>query len=112
MLVTRDILADAASTVADQANSVASTIRPSKTERDEGVDFEAAQKKGKKVVRDVKKGKAQKETRDSLYEEMESAKEYLDDKLPSSGIARDAVIKRFQQVRAGSIVRRSVCVAC
>ena len=98
VLVLRDILADAVALIAEQADSAASTIRPSKAEREQGVDLDSAQQKGKQVVKDVKKGKVQKNARDELYDDMEKVKEYLDDKLPAGDEAKDAVIKRFQQV--------------
>ena len=98
VLVTRDILADAASVVADQAKSTASTIRPSQSEREQGVNFDDAQAKGKQVVNGVKSGKAQKDARDSLYAEVEKVKDYLDEKLPEGDEARDRVLERLQNV--------------
>ncbi|ORX33457.1 hypothetical protein BD324DRAFT_639861 [Kockovaella imperatae] len=98
VFVTRDILADAASVLAEQASNAESTLRPDESEREKGLDFESVQQKGKQVMRDVKKGKVQKNAREELYEDVEKVKEYLDDKLPAGEEAKDAVIKRFQQV--------------
>jgi len=98
ILLTRDILADAASVAADTAKEAADKTRPSEKERKDGFDFENAKKKGKQTMKGVATGKIQAEARESIWDEVESAKEYFDEKLPEGEEARDKVVKRLQQV--------------
>ena len=98
ILLTRDIFADAASVAADAAKSAADNARPSEKERKEGVDFEAAQKKGKQTAKGVSTGKLQAEARESLWDGADQVKEYLDEKLPEGEEARERLIAKLQQV--------------
>lgn len=99
ILLTRDIFADAASAAADQAKQAAEKSRPTEQERQDGVDFKGLQKKGKATAKGLKSGKLQGEARESIWDEVEKAKQYFDDKLPEGEEARDKVIQRLQQVR-------------
>jgi hypothetical protein len=98
ILLTRDLLADAASNAADAAKEAAEKTRPSEKERKEGFDFEHAQKKGKQTFKGVATGKIQAEARESIWDEVENVKQYFDEKLPEGEEARDKVVKRLQQV--------------
>ena len=98
ILLTRDIFADAASAAADQAKQAAEASRPSEKERQDGVDFEGLQKKGKATAKGVRSGKLQGEARESIWDEVEKAKTYLDEKLPDGDEAKNKVIQRLQQV--------------
>lgn len=98
ILLTRDVFADAASAAADQAKQAAEASRPSEKERNDGVDFEAMQKKGKATAKGMRSGKLQGETRENIWDEVEKAKQYFDEKLPEGEEARDKVIQRLQKV--------------
>lgn len=98
ILLTRDIFADAASVTADAAKDAADKARPSEKERKDGVDFEAAQKKGKKALKGAASGRLQGEAKEGLWDQAEQVKEYLDEKLPEGEEARDRVITRLQDV--------------
>ncbi|WWD18547.1 hypothetical protein CI109_103000 [Kwoniella shandongensis] len=98
ILLSRDILADAATVAADQAKEAAQKSRPSEKERKEGVDFEGLKKKGKATAKGVASGKLQGEAREGLWDELENAKQYLDDKLPEGEEAREKLIQRLQEV--------------
>jgi len=98
ILLTRDIFADAATVAADAAKSAADSARPSEKERKDGVDFEAAQKKGKQVAKGAVSGKLQGQARESLWDGAEKVKEYFDEKLPEGEEARERVISKLQQV--------------
>ncbi|ORY25632.1 hypothetical protein BCR39DRAFT_543419 [Naematelia encephala] len=98
ILLTRDLFADVASAAADQAKAAAEKSRPSQQERKEGVDFDALQKKGKKTAKGVKSGKIQAEARESIWDEVEKAKQWADDNLPEGEEARDRMITKLQEV--------------
>ncbi|KAL7420693.1 hypothetical protein Q5752_004644 [Cryptotrichosporon argae] len=98
VLLARDIFADAASAAASRAQDAAEATRPSDRERQQGVDFEKAKQKGKATARGVKSGKLQGEARESLWAEIEGAKQYLDEKLPEGEDARDQLVERLQKV--------------
>ena len=99
IVLTRDIFADAASVAADQAKQAAEASRPSEKERQDGVDFTVMQKKGKATAKGMRSGKLQGEARENIWDEMEKAKQYFDEKLPEGEEARDKVIQRLQRVR-------------
>jgi hypothetical protein len=98
ILITRDIFADAASNAADAAKQAAEKSRPSEKERKNGVDFEKLNKKGKATAKGAASGKLQGEAREALWDEVENAREYLDDKLPDAEEAKDKLIERLQKV--------------
>ncbi|EIW73522.1 hypothetical protein TREMEDRAFT_59695 [Tremella mesenterica DSM 1558] len=98
ILLTRDVLADAASVAAEQAQKAADKTRPSEQERQEGIDFKGLEKKGKQTAKGLKSGKLQGEARESIWDEVERLKEYADEKLPEGEEARDKLIQRLQQV--------------
>lgn len=98
ILITRDIFADAASAAADQAKQAAEASRPSDQERKDGVDFSKMNKKGKATAKGLASGKLQGEARESIWDEVENAKQYFDEKLPEGEEARDKVISRLQSV--------------
>ncbi len=99
ILLTRDIFADAASAAADQAKQAAESSRPSEKERKDGVDFDGMKKQGKATAKGLRTGKVQGEARENIWDEVEKAKQYFDEKLPEGEEARDKVIQRLQQVR-------------
>jgi hypothetical protein len=99
ILLSRDILADAASVAADNAKKAAEKSRPSEQERKEGVDMNRLKQQGKKVAKGVKSGKLQGEAKENIWDEVETAKEYFDEKLPEGEEARDQLIQRLQEVR-------------
>ncbi|WVF68948.1 hypothetical protein IAT40_003722 [Kwoniella sp. CBS 6097] len=98
ILLTRDIFADAASVAADRAKEAAEKSRPSERERQDGVDFQGLKNKGKQTAKGARTGKLQGEVRESLWDEVENAKQYFDEKLPEGEEARDQLIQRLQQV--------------
>ncbi|KAK8858640.1 hypothetical protein IAR55_002869 [Kwoniella newhampshirensis] len=98
ILLSRDILADAATVAADQAKEAAQKSRPTDKERKEGVDFEGLKKKGKATAKGAASGKLQGEAREGLWDELENAKQYFDDKLPEGEEAREQLIQRLQEV--------------
>ncbi len=100
IILTRDIFADAASAAADQAKQAAEASRPSEKERNDGVDFDKMQKKGKATAKGLRSGKLQGEARENIWDEVEKAKQYFDEKLPEGEEARDKVIKKLQQVNS------------
>lgn len=102
ILLTRDILADTAAEAADRANKVADKSRPSEEERKKGVDFDGLGKKGKQTAKHVASGKTKAEAKESLWDEVEGVREYLDEKLPDADEAKDQVIQRLQKVCPGS----------
>lgn len=98
ILLTRDIFADAAVAVADNAKDAAEKSRPSEAERKKGVDFDKLQKKGKATAKGVATGKIQAEARESIWDEVENLRDYADEKLPAADEARERFIERLQKV--------------
>ena len=103
ILVSRDLLADAAVIAADATKSAADGVRPTDKERADGFDFDQAQRKGKQVAKGVKSGRLQGQARESLWDEVEMVKEYIDEKLPAGEEARDKVVIRLQAVSPSPI---------
>lgn len=99
ILLSRDIFADAAVAVADNAKEAANKSRPSEEEKKQGVDFKKLEKKGKATAKGLASGKLQGEARESIWDEAEQLREYVDEKLPASEEAREKFIERLQQVR-------------
>ena len=97
ILLSRDIFADAASQAADAAKKAAEESRPSDAERKDGVDFQKLQNKGKATAKGLRSGKLQGEATESLWDEVEKAKQYFDDKVPEGNEAKDQFIQRLQQ---------------
>lgn len=97
ILLARDIFADGASQAADAAKQAAEKTRPTEQERQKGIDFEGIKQKGKQTVKQAKKTGGR-EVTDSLWDEVEGVKQYLDDKLPDADEAKDKIIKRLQAV--------------
>jgi hypothetical protein len=102
ILLTRDIFADAAIQVADGAKEAAEKSRPSESEKKKGVDFDKLQQKGKSTARHLATGKIQAEARESIWDEVESLKEYVDEKLPAGEEAKERFIERLQAVVKGA----------
>ncbi|WWC88740.1 uncharacterized protein L201_003653 [Kwoniella dendrophila CBS 6074] len=98
ILITRDIFADAASVAADNAKQAAEKSRPSKQEREQGVDFQNLRNRGKKQVKGARTGKLQGELRENLWDEIENVKQYFDEKLPESEQKKDELIQNLQKV--------------
>ncbi|WVR06390.1 hypothetical protein IAU60_003421 [Kwoniella sp. DSM 27419] len=98
IILTRDIFADAASVAADNAKAAAEKSRPSDRERQEGVDFEGMKQKGKQTAKGAMTGKLQGEARENIWDEVESAKKYFDEKLPEGEEARDKLVEKLQKV--------------
>ncbi|WRT67840.1 uncharacterized protein IL334_004814 [Kwoniella shivajii] len=98
IFLTRDIFADAASVAADNAKQAAEKSRPSQKEREQGFDFNGAKNKGKATSKGLATGKLQGEVRESIWDEVENAKSYFDEKLPEGEEARDQLVQRLQQV--------------
>jgi hypothetical protein len=98
ILLSRDIFADAAVAVADNAKDAANKSRPSEKEKKQGVDFENLNKKGKETAKHLASGKLQGEARENIWDEVEQLREYVDDKLPAGEEAREKFIERLQQV--------------
>jgi len=98
ILITRDLFADAASAAADQAGKAAEKARPSEDERKNGVDFDKLQKKGKKTAKGLASGRIQGEAKESIWDELENGKQWVDENVPAAEEARDKVISRLQQV--------------
>lgn len=99
ILLSRDIFADAASAAADSAKQAAEASRPSEQEKKEGVDFKKLQSKSKATAKGLASGKLQGQARESIWDEVENFKEYIDEKLPEGEEARDNLIQRLQEVR-------------
>ena len=97
IVVGRDIFADAAGAVADNAKAAAEQSRPSESERKNGVDLDKLQSKGKKAAKDAQRTSG-KQVKDSLWDEVEGVKQYLDDKLPDGDEAKEKVIRKIQAV--------------
>jgi hypothetical protein len=112
ILLTRDIFADAASTAADALSNAADGVakagekaRPSEGERKGGVDLNKAQSKGKEIQKSAQSGKLQgqakvmqAQAKESIWDEVEQMREYVDDKLPDGEEAREMIITRLQEV--------------
>ncbi|WWD04803.1 hypothetical protein V865_002874 [Kwoniella europaea PYCC6329] len=98
ILLTRDIFADAASVAADNAKEAAEKTRPSQKEREQGVDFQNLQNKGKKGLKGARTGKLQGEVRESIWDEVENVKQYFDEKLPEGQQKKDELIGNLQKV--------------
>lgn len=98
ILVSRDILADNTIALADQAKSAAKDVKPTEKERKEGFDFEATQKKGKKVAKGLASGRIQGEIKESIWDEVEDLKDWVEEKLPEGEEAKEKVIAKLQSV--------------
>ncbi|RSH91097.1 hypothetical protein EHS25_010273 [Saitozyma podzolica] len=98
ILLAREILADAASTAADRTQQAAEKARPDEQEKKQGVDFQGLKDQGKKTAKGIKSGKVQGEARESIWDEVEGVKEYLDEKLPEGDEARDRLVQEIQKV--------------
>ncbi|WWC62487.1 uncharacterized protein I303_105083 [Kwoniella dejecticola CBS 10117] len=98
ILLTRDIFADAASVAADNAKAAAEKTRPSQKERQQGVDFQGLQQKGKAQVKGARTGKLQGQVRENIWDEIENVKEYFDEKLPEADEKKDELINNLQKV--------------
>lgn len=96
ILLARDIFADAAATAADNAKEAAEKSRPSEKERQQGVDFNKLQQKGKDAANKAQRTSG-KQVKDNLWDEVEGVRQYLDDKLPEGDEARDKIIQRLQK---------------
>jgi hypothetical protein len=98
ILLAREILADAASTAADRTQQAGEKARPNEQEKKQGVDFQGLKEQGKKTAKGIKSGKIQGEARESIWDEVEGVKEYLDEKLPEGDEARDRLVQEIQKV--------------
>jgi hypothetical protein len=104
IIITRDLFADAASSAAQQAGKAAEKARPSEEERQKGVDFDKLGQKGKKTAKGLASGRIQGEAKESLWDELENGRQWVDENVPAADEAKDKVISRLQQV--GSRTRR------
>jgi hypothetical protein len=76
----------------------AEKARPDEQEKKQGVDFQGLKDQGKKTAKGIKSGKVQGEARESIWDEVEGVKEYLDEKLPEGDEARDRLVQEIQNV--------------
>jgi hypothetical protein len=98
IVVGRDIFADAAGAVADNAKAAAEKSRPTEAERKQGVDLDKLQAKGKKAAKDAQRTSG-KQVKDSLWDEVEGVKQYIDEKLPNDNDeTKEKVIRKVQEV--------------
>ncbi|KAJ9122286.1 hypothetical protein QFC22_001707 [Naganishia vaughanmartiniae] len=98
ILMSRDILADGAELVADQAASAADATRPSEKERKDGVDYGKLKNKGKEHAKHTISGLYQAEAKEAAFDGAVSAVKYFDEKLPAADEAKDKLITRLQQI--------------
>jgi hypothetical protein len=122
ILLSRDILADGAELVADQAASAADATRPSENERKDGVDYGKLKEKGKEHAKHTVSGLYQAQAKEAAFDKaVDTVKvcrapgsqklalisssptsfplpQYFDEKLPAADEAKDKLITRLQQI--------------
>lgn len=122
VLLSRDILADAAELTAQQASEAAKATRPSEKEREQGLDYNNIKEKGKEHAKHTISGLYQAQAKEKAFDEAVELKhvshkscllwqgavfriltrsypsQYLDEKLPAADEAKDALINRMREM--------------
>lgn len=97
VLLTRDILADAAELTAEKASEAAKATRPSDKEREQGLDYENIKQKGKEHAKHTVSGLYQAQAKEGAFDKAVALKDYFDEKLPASEEAKDALVNRLKE---------------
>lgn len=100
ILLSRDILADAADAAAENAKSAADGVRPTEKEREEGLDYNKISEKGKEHAKHTISGLYQAQAKESAFDKAVGLKNYLDEKLPAADEAKDTLMTRIREVIA------------
>ncbi|KAG7570921.1 hypothetical protein FFLO_01119 [Filobasidium floriforme] len=98
ILLSRDILADAAEMTAESASEAAKATRPSEQEREQGLDYDKIKDKGKVHAKHTVSGLYQAQAKEEAFDKGVALKNYLDEKLPAADEAKDALINRMKDM--------------